>query len=50
MSASPRLFPHHFYMRITCKTLPIEQDISVKKYAVFSELVNLAVDRATTVT
>ena len=28
----------------------IEQDISVKKYIAFSELVVLAVDRATTVT
>ena len=46
----PRLLPHHFYMRITCKTLLIEQDKSVKKYIAFSELVNLAVDRATTVT
>ena len=46
----PRLLPHQFYMRITCKTLLIEQDISVKKYIAFSELVILAVDRATTVT
>ena len=34
----------------TCKTLFIEQDISVKKYIAFSELVILAVDRATKVT
>ena len=30
-----RLLPHHFYMRITCKTLLSEQDLSVKKYIVF---------------
>ena len=50
MGTSPRLLPHHFYMRIICKTLLIEQDINVKKYIAFSELVNLAVGRAITVT
>ena len=37
-------------MWITCKTLFIEQEITVKKYIAFSELVVLAVNRATTVT
>ena len=36
-------------MWITYKTLLSEQDISPKKYIVFSELVILAVYRATTV-
>ena len=35
---------------MTFKTLFIEQDISVKKYIAFLELVILAVDRATKVT
>ena len=37
-------------MWITCKTLFIEQDTSVKKQTTFYELVVLTVDRATTVT
>ena len=37
-------------MWITCKTLFIEQDVFVKKYIAFSELVVLAVDRATAIT
>ena len=48
--AHPRLLPHHFYMGVTFRTLLSEQDISLKKYITFSELVILAVDRTTTVT
>ena len=43
---------HNVYIMfvIICKTFLSEQDISLKKYIAFSELVILAVDRATTVT
>ena len=50
MGASPLPTSPPFLHRIACKTLLIEQDKSVKKYIAFSELVNLAVDRANTVT